>query len=949
MLPGIVPRARRFLSSGFGYVAYLMACIYNMVRLLPQGHPYLDPQNIGRFGVRHVVGEAANNLVISRKNIDQMVVFVALLAGVIIMVMQFVLLLYGYVIQPALAQSLFDTPSPERDIAFLLLDNVFGVPGLFCNAGGVCTEIAATLPFPFHEALHDLLAFYSTGLLLVAVFIFLYFVVVLVGETATTGSPFGKRFQNVWAPIRLVVALGLLVPVHYGLNSAQYITLYAAKYGSGFATNGWLRFNNALADHGLFGGGGANPSGEYASLLALPQMPDIAPTVQYMSLMHACRYAYWRLGSPDMGSSPLGPGNDFEIKPYLVKQPQPWMSDTGDYLEVTSGTTYVRALDFYHNSDIMIVFGERREGNDGYKDYPGYVKPICGQIRIQTSDLSQKGTDRGTDKIQNAYFELVKTLAGIGGGGAPGGASSHAERLKQMSYRFMEISLPMQPEKQCEIGCDSVYELPSCSGGSDAPCHTVMPSIIVKQEIINDLQGYMNPIIKTAWQDSNEDAAQVEIPEEMKERGWGGAGIWYNTVAKLNGSFISAVINVPMGARFPLVMEDVRMQKLASDRASSMVDQFRPNLSDGEAVDLGNNDDLIIAKSLYDMMVYWYNDGLNQDDPDKAIIGNIFEVTMNFIFGTEGLFAMRGENAHIHPLSQLTALGKGLVDRTLINVGISMGVATGIFEFAGFDPRIVKIAGSVVSATAFVGLTAGLVLFYVLPFLPFVYFYFAVGQWVKEIFEAMVGAPLWALAHMRIDGEGLPGDAASNGYFLIFEIFVRPIMIVMGLVAAMVIFTAQVRVLNFTWTLVVDNLTGFEIDSTLPPESRIAQQQSPRGVIDQFFFTIIYTIIVYMLAMASFKLIDSIPDNILRWMGAGVGTFADTNKEEPAQSLSRYTAISGMTLGRQAVEATQQLAGGLGSIVGLKPKPGQTQTQGQQPQRNQQQPAQPPATPEPGE
>ena len=73
----------------------------------------------------------------------------------------------------------------------------------------------------------------------------------------------------------------------------------------------------------------------------------------------------------------------------------------------------------------------------------------------------------------------------------------------------------------------------------------------------------------------------------------------------------------------------------------------------------------------------------------------------------------------------------------------------------------------------------------------------------------MVGIPLWALAHLRIDGEGLPGQAAESGYFLIFEIFLRPILTVFALIAAILIFSAQVRVLNFIWDIVTTNVTGF--------------------------------------------------------------------------------------------------------------------------------------------
>ena len=69
------------------------------------------------------------------------------------------------------------------------------------------------------------------------------------------------------------------------------------------------------------------------------------------------------------------------------------------------------------------------------------------------------------------------------------------------------------------------------------------------------------------------------------------------------------------------------------------------------------------------------------------------------------------------------------------------------------------------------GIIMGFVLYYILPFMPFIYFFFAVGSWVKAIFEAMVGVPLWALAHLKIQGEGLPTQSALTGYLLIYPQF----------------------------------------------------------------------------------------------------------------------------------------------------------------------------------
>lgn len=74
-LPGIIPRCKEFSQTGFGWLAQLMALIYATVRLLPKNHPYLNPANAGKFGVRHVIAEAARGLSFKKENIDQLIVF----------------------------------------------------------------------------------------------------------------------------------------------------------------------------------------------------------------------------------------------------------------------------------------------------------------------------------------------------------------------------------------------------------------------------------------------------------------------------------------------------------------------------------------------------------------------------------------------------------------------------------------------------------------------------------------------------------------------------------------------------------------------------------------------------------------------------------------------------------------------------------------------------------
>lgn len=982
MLPGILPRTKRLFGSGFAFFSSLMAQIYGMVGLLPASHPYLNPANKGRYGIRHVIAEAANNLELNRKNIDKIFIFFALIVGAVILFMQFALLAGMFILNHAWAgpldpSMLFDTVNPENDIAFNLLTLIFGIPDLYCSSSTPtdCAtaytngDPANVVPYPIHVGLHELLRFYSFGLLLIGVLIFLYFVVVIVAETALTGSPFGRRFQNVWVPIRLVVALGLLVPINYGLNTGQYITLYAAKLGSSIATTGWLRYNAAIEEHSLFGGdgNGANPMGERETLIALPKSVSIAPLVKSMSLIHTCAYSYWH-------TAPAGSVRSFEdghyhhgtftppseafrvkIRAWFVKSGPIDATSTGLAAdrrhEVVPDTTLEEALDFYGNSNIVIRFGEYTDTSP-HPD-SGEVKPYCGDIVIPVISVagrpggSLSGPAVGADgssaaiMVLNTYFEATKALwfrdsafSGPGGGPTPPAGSGWSNVLKRGAVFFYENSnnVPDRYARVCnaaEACSTSIPGIPHCTemlGTGPVEqrriCMSRTPGKEWIERVIDDVQTSINPTIVSAWGFYIQNA-DIEIEQEILDRGWAGAGMWFNRLADLNGSFQDSVTAIPVARNVPLIMEQTRQYLQQHDPGANGMDRYRPYTSQGTQVPYpGGDADANRATGLYKNYQALTWDGSAGGDVEKEVVYNFFMDAMNMILGTDGIFDIRGVNVHTHPLVQLIMIGKGLVESTIRNLSVATGFSFmgGIAKVAsGSNSSLFSAISGFIFSTSFFGLTAGIVLFYVVPFLPFIYFFFAVASWVKTIFEAMVGVPLWALAHLRLDGEGLPGDAASNGYFLIFEIGLRPILTIVGLVAAIVIFTAQVRVLNFIWDLVVENAAGFSNTASvaLDPSyfddaGSVDRDGLKRGIIDQFFYTIIYTIVVYLMATASFKLIDALPDNILRWGGVGVSSFNDTNQES-VEGVQRYMAMAGMVQGEQVTGSVMSAAEGAGS------------------------------------
>ncbi|MCB9983792.1 MAG: DotA/TraY family protein [Rhodospirillales bacterium] len=892
VLPGFRQRFRDLFASGLQYVPYFIALVYGSVRLLPASHPYLNPANMGRFGVRHVIAEAANNIVFSTRNIDQILLFICILFGLILATLQIGLLGMAVFMQPALAAmpatfpGFFSTAASgneTQDLAHIMMDMVFGVPGIFNSCvsqpGVACTNIqgnaiataagapglawsySADSPFPFaiHRGLHQLFQLYNIGLTVVAAFIGIYFLFTVALETAESGTPMGRRFNKVWAPVRFVVAFGLLFPIGYGYNSSQYIVLYAAKFGSGFATNGWNLFNDTL--NNAFGAAFENllsdDTASAASLIGVPEIPEMAELLKFLYSAKVCEYAY--LASSD-GATPI-------IEPWLVADPV----RVPPAFKVTSDTTYADLINFADGEDRVVMrFGIQDQDKFGH--LMGYVQPTCGEMLIKLTDPRPiADQEAGIRLLQQFYFENT---------------------IRDSWFTTITMGVPHHVVKK---HLKTTYNTGDGHPVSYDP-DIFQPHSIVFRALYDFLKISLKDHIDTVVVDAMTQSGRWKTDETLRDKGWAGAAIWYNRIAEMNGAMTSAVLNIPTPVRYPKVMEQVYAKKRQSEANVEFDKRFDPSSTTGSATAGLSEPEKLIATVLWIAFDFAQNavgTGTSHADPT----GNMVVDTLNAVFGTNGFFSMR-DNSDIHPLAQLTALGRGLIEASVRNLGIAgLGGAAGSltrYIDPGFGNAAKISAGFIVSFST-ITMTAGFVLFYVVPFLPFIYFFFAVGGWVKGIFEAMVGAPLWALAHLRIDGNGLAGPAAVGGYFLIFEVFLRPILIIFGLLASISTFSALVYVLNQIFDLVVANVGGFdaELELTGPPVSKIAEW---RSAIDEFFFTVIYVIIVYLMGMSSFKLVDLIPNNILRWMGQSVASFGDQSEDSGQALVGTATVGSQQTL-----------------------------------------------------
>lgn len=858
-LPQILPRIRELTSAGFSHLAFFIAQVFRAGNILPANHPYLQTGAIGTYGIVDALSLAAKHVSFDGKNIDKVIFFFSVIAGLVMLAIQFFLLLLSMFISPAAAEgrlpenysSFLVTRQPNEDLAFRLMDRVFGIPGLFGSQDAPQGDGSA-----FHNALHGLFQFYSLGLLVIAGIIIAYFVAAIIAETAETGTPFGKRYNHVWAPVRLVLALGLLIPMGQGLNAAQWITLYAAKFGSGFATNGWLLFNATLGEQYK----SLTEDDNADKLVHTPERPDLRRVVAFMNMAKTCQQATTE-------------AHKLTINAYLVKNPSEGAgAPLGDY---------EAAREFFNKTgNIYIRFGELNSAR--YTDQKGHVFPYCGEIMLPTSETHHPGA-----KILNRhYFDLIVKLW-----------NNDVEGMHKYARNDAACAFTRQPFR------DECQENLRPADFSKKIMDAVNKDL--DKGIQESVKAQRDEFLKGIYGEPGKNNGTVD---ELKKFGWGGAGIYYNTVATLNGAIATSLQNGP----FP-ILQPSTIQK-AGDEARQQNKDGAGTLDEGLATRGGVKFDVLGDEQIFNGIkrteAYW-NNILSAGSTQNIIIDAI-----DLILGTNAIFNMC-KNADVHPLAQLAGIGRSLMESATRNLGIALfatvgGMALSASSMTAAIGAIASAASSFYITFAMIGLMLGFLMYYVIPFMPFLYFFFAVTGWVKGIFEAMVGVPLWALAHLRIDGQGLPGDAAAQGYFLILEIFLRPILIIFGLLAAISIFAAMVRVLNDIFVLVVSNVGGFNrenielCNAQATSSAAVGSADYYRGPVDQFFFTVVYAIVVYLIGTSTFKMIDAVPNKVLRWMGASVNSFGDTQKDA-GEGLLNKLSIGGYAM-------TNQLQGAFSSV-----------------------------------
>ena len=382
--------------------------------------------------------------------------------------------------------------------------------------------------------------------------------------------------------------------------------------------------------------------------------------------------------------------------------------------------------------------------------------------------------------------------------------------------------------------------------------------------------------------------------------GWIGAGNWHMTIARLNSEMMGLLNAAPT----------VRESRYISDEANRLNRQIvisadAPGWLQRMVSGIDGNKYLHVEEAariwraatgqmeraslrLATSGITLSSDILQQAAPvgRSGLLGRIWQI--GFADAIDSMIQLFSPaNWADDPIVGVVRMGNWYLD--VAGTLIFSGGAASLLS-SGFGTVVVFLVAAPLAA---IGVTQS----FVLPMLPFFYWILAVAGYFLLVVEAVAAVSLWALAHLRLDGEGISGDAGRFGWLMLLGLTLTPALMVLGYFAGMTLFRVVAGLFDAGMFYAMSAL------STASPIVAVF------GLIAAGFLIVLaYVVIIER----SFSLISAFPGRVLRWAGSEAN-LSDGGGE---RRFSGGTAAVASSIGGGASKAGQLASQRLRSMGG---------------------------------
>lgn len=276
----------------------------------------------------------------------------------------------------------------------------------------------------------------------------------------------------------------------------------------------------------------------------------------------------------------------------------------------------------------------------------------------------------------------------------------------------------------------------------------------------------------------------------------------------------------------------------------------------------------------------------------------------------ENVFSSNGiGNDPLYFLHKVGVLCMGIAGGIWINIALIVGTLylVGIVCSGGFLDLDKPIAGIVdwirpiLMGIAGIFITTGGMLAFYVPVYAFFLFTFAVIGWFIAVIEAIACAPMIAFGLTHPEGHDLLGPA-KQALILLLGVFLRPALIVIGLIGGMILSFVSFRMVNYGFASFLSDIfstpaagaANASVETGMSTFVNSAVSGAGEGdiaglLIGMPVMMTMYASVVFLVANQCYSLIYVLPDYILRWIGgqqqsSGIGQMVEGLKGGVSQT-----------------------------------------------------------------
>lgn len=618
------------------------------------------------------------------------------------------------------------------NFTMLLLQQIFGST-IFASAEG-----GATAPTLFG----NIVGYFNAAVLVVGGLMFLNNLATGTLQSAHEGEVMGRNWSSLWAPLRSIMAIALLIPLPNfgGYNTAQVFTAFIVKNATTFASSVWsLSATNVVS--------GVIPV--TAPVATLPK-----GVVSEMFLIELCSVILNDQFS--MGGNASRPDRIVknEVDPEWSTRPIGEVANPGALHQARFSYDRVNAEGDIEESQLC-----------GYYQTPAIPDVINNRVSVDDDsfDLGTVLGQNGSDTIRQQFINLHTNVMD--------GISTRMNAAAQSVYAAYKSGQPVP-----DISLTLEQALTTSRDQLTTGYGQIMNTIGTGSNRNTEVRQMMVDRIST----------QCEDGEACSGEGWIGAGSWYMLMARLNNE-ISTLFTAE---------SEVKSYRTAGGEANNESGWWNRGERNKEnalrdeyeaAYDSGVSAFNIAANRMASQG--WNIDFAAATNMADSLTGEEVNVDESRAMNQIRNIMMRSIQYFVTPNAPDPMIG-------IVNFGQSL-VPIGVIAIAAD----IVAPGNVLSTIGGAIATAGATMAIVLPLMPFVFWVMAVTGYFLLVVEAFIAVNLWALGMLKMDGEGIFGPHSRDGWLMILALMFTPVLMVAGFFVGMIIFRITSMIISMGLTM----------------------------------------------------------------------------------------------------------------------------------------------------